>query len=257
MGISKAEVDRLLRLAKARAKQAEREAEAREKILLAEVRDQLTAEFDAHDALWAEAVTIAEEAAAKANSHIRAVCSDLGIPPSEAPQLALGWASRGPSYSDKQRRAELYKLAETRLAAATKAAKAGIGDRLLDVETELLAGQLESTAALAFLASMPTVETLMPPLQIEDLGVVRWQPPEDAATQLTTPLTPADKRRRRVRRAIEANPGLSDRAIAKLAGVDHKTVAAHRGGELPAAAGELAGELPRGDNVDRKSNDNE
>ena len=87
----------------------------------------------------------------------------------------------------------------------------------------------------------------MPSLSIEDLGVVRWQPPEDAATQLTTPLTPADRRRRRILRAIEANPTASDRKIAEITGCDHKTVAVYRrggesGGEFPA----LTGELPRG-----------
>ncbi|MGZ4526579.1 MAG: hypothetical protein ACXVX7_09020 [Mycobacterium sp.] len=240
--MTKSERDQLTKLARLRAKQADREAEAREKILLAEVEDQLTAEFHAHDALWAEAVTIAEEAAAKANAHIRAVCSDLGIPPKEAPQLGLGWCPRGPSYADRERRAELRKLAATRLAALTKTAKAAIHDRLLEVETELIVGELQSSDARKFLGAMPTADQLMPALRIEDLGVVRWQPPEDAATQLTTPLTPTEKRQRRIARAIEANPGASDRQIGKIAGVDHKTVAAHRrgdGGEFPAIGGEF------------------
>ena len=93
---------------------------------------------------------------------------------------------------------------------------------------------------------MPTVEQLMPPLSLEDIGVIRWQPPEDAAAQLTTPLTPADRRRRRVLRAIEADPGASDRKIAAIAGCDHKTVARCRRErwELPAIGGELPW-LPR------------
>jgi hypothetical protein len=238
--MTKGERDQLSKLARIRAKQAEREAEAREKILLAEVQDQLSAEFDAHDALWAHAVIIAEEAAAKANAHIRAVCSDLGVPAKEAPQLALAWQSRGPSYANEKRRAELHKLAVTRLTALTKTAKAAIGDRLLEVETELIAGELKSGEAKRFLEAMPAVEQLMPALSIEDLGVVRWQPPEDAAAQLTTPRSPAEKRHRRILRAIEANPGASDRKIAELAGVDHKTVAAHRArGESLAIRGEL------------------
>lgn len=238
--MTKSEREQLSKLARLRARQAEREAEAREKILLAEVQDQLTAEFDAHDELWAEAVTIAEEAAAKANAHIRAVCADLGIPPREAPQPGLAWHC-GPSYSDEKRRGELRKLAATRLAALTKTAKAAIGDRLLEVETELIASDLKSGDAKAFLLAMPTAEQLMPPLSIEELGVVRWQPPEDAATQLITPLSPAEKRRRRILRAIEANPGASDRKIAQIAGVDHKTVAAHRRDrrEVPAIGGEI------------------
>lgn len=251
-GMTKADRDQPL--ARLRAKQAEREAEPREKILLAEVQNQLTADFDAHDALWAEAVTIAEEAAAKANAHIRLACADLGIPSNEAaPQLELGWQSRSPRYSDSSRRAELLKLAETRLAALTKTAKTAIQDKLLVVETELIAGRLASADAKAFLeTSMPTAEQLMPRLSLDDLGVVRWQPPEDLAGQLTAPLTPADRKRRRILRAI-ANPGASNHAIAKIVGVDHKTVAAHRRserGEFPTAAGELPRDFPRGDEGD-------
>ncbi|OBG69483.1 hypothetical protein [Mycobacterium sp. E3339] len=239
--MTKAERDQLVKVARLRAKQAEREAEARQATLLAEVQDQLTAEFDAHDKLWSDAVTVAEEALDKTNAQIRLQCAELGIPAVEAPQLVMGWRSRGPSYSNRNRRAELRKLAETRLAALTKTAKVAIRDNLLDVETELIAGDLQSADARKFLASLPTAEELMPALRIEDLGVVRWQPPEDAATQLTTPLTPADRRRRRILRAIEANPTASDRKVAEIAGVDHKTVAAHRRGrgESPATGGEL------------------
>ncbi len=194
------------------------------------MQNQLTTEFDAHDALWAEAVTIAEEYVGKANAQIALQCMDLVIPAAEAPRILTSWLSRGPSYADRTRRAELRKLAETRLTALTKTAKAAIGDRLLDVETELIAGGLQSDQAKAFLDLMPTAEELMPALQIEDLGVARWQPPDDAATQLTTPLSATD-RRRRIRRAIEADQGASNRKIAEIAGVDHKTVAAYRSGE--------------------------
>ena len=68
----------------------------------------------------------------------------------------------------------------------------------------------------------------MPPLSLEDLGVVRWQPPEDAATSLTTPLTPADRRRRQIRRAIETTPDASDRKVAEIPGCDHEAVTAYR-----------------------------
>lgn len=59
-------------MARARAKQAEHEADARAKTLLAEVINDMTVEYEARDALWADAVAIAEEAAAKANAQIQA-----------------------------------------------------------------------------------------------------------------------------------------------------------------------------------------
>lgn len=239
--MTKAERDQLIRIARRRAKQAEREAEMREKVLLAEVQDQLTAEFQANDALWADAVTIAREAAAKANAQIAARCAELGIPAKDAPGLELGWRSRSPQYADKGRRAELRKLAEVRLAALTKTAKTAIQSAALDTEEALVMGGLQSGEAKAAFEALPTAEGLMPPLSLDDLGVVRWQPPDDAATQLTTPLTPADRRRRQILRAIEANPGASDRGVAEIAGCDHKTVAAHRRdrGEIPAISGEF------------------
>ena len=45
-------------IAKGRAKQAEREAETQEKILIVEVLDLMTAEYAARDELWSDAVAI-------------------------------------------------------------------------------------------------------------------------------------------------------------------------------------------------------
>lgn len=129
----------------------------------------------------------------------------------------------------------------------TKTAKTAIQKHALDVEEKLIIGGLESTEAKDILASLPTPEQLMPALSLDDLGVKHWQPPENIAAQLTTPMTPADRRRRQILRAIEANPTASNRAIAKIAGVDPKTVAAHRvqgeGEEFPA----LGEEFPIGE----------
>jgi hypothetical protein len=238
--MTKADREALAVLARKRAKQAEREAVMREKVLLAEVQDLITAEYEARDALWADAAALAEQYAAKANAQIQARCADLGIPSKHAPGLELGWRRRSGDFVDSKRRAELFKLAETRLAALTETAKTVINANLLRVEEQLILGGLDSDEAREFLASMPTVEQLMPALSLDDLGVVRWQPPEDAATQLTTPLTPTDRKRRQIRRAIEANPGASDRKIGEILGCDHKTVAAHRrkSGEFPAIDGE-------------------
>jgi hypothetical protein len=237
--IPKADRDALIRVARARAKQAE--ADARAKVLLADVLNDITAEYNAHDALWADAVAIAEGYAAKANAQIQVRCAELGVPPAQAPGLELGWRRRSAQFSDQDRRSEVRKLAEARLDALTQNAKTAIRASALDVEEQLILGGLESAEAKEFLAALPTVVQLMPPLAIEDLGVVRWQPPEDAAARLTTWLSPADRRDRRVLRAIEANPGASDRRIAEIAGVDHKTVAAYRRerGEIATAAGEI------------------
>ena len=237
--MTKADRDALIKIARARAKQAEREADARSNVLYAEVVNQITAEYEAHDALWADAVSIAEEATAKANADIQAQCAALGIPSQDAPQIQIGWMSRSMNYSDRNRRSELYKLAEARLAALNKTAKTAIQSTALDIEEHLVLGGLESSHAREFMASMPTVEQLMPALSLEDLGVVRWQPPEGAAAQLTTPLSASARRHRLIRRVIVADPNMGDHEVAEMVGdCDHETVAAARresAGELPAS----------------------
>src|SRR5437773_421489 len=80
-------------------------------------------------------------------------------------------------------------------------------------EAALIAPSLESDDARAFLEAMPTAEQLMPSLSLDDLGVRTWQPPEGAAAAALTPSTAADRRRRKVLRAIAANPAASDREI--------------------------------------------
>jgi hypothetical protein len=71
----------LIHIAEKRAKQSEIEVDSRAKTLYAEVMNDITAEYEARDALWTDAVAIAEEAAIKANGRIQARCAELGIPP--------------------------------------------------------------------------------------------------------------------------------------------------------------------------------
>lgn len=239
--MSRADRDALIRVVKLRGKQAKDEADTREKVLLAQIEDQMSAEFSRRDELWAEAVAIAEDAARKANDLIVARCVDLGIPAAQAPRLRTGWLSRSPDFIDPKRRAELRRLAQARLTALTKTAKTTIDRHAGEAETALLLGGLESSEARELARSLPTAEALMPALTLDDLGVKGWQPPEDAAGQLLTPSTTADRKRRRILRAIEANPDATDRGIAEIAGCDHKTVAAYRRerGEFPTPAGEF------------------
>ena len=233
--MNKSERDDLVRLVRLRAKQARTDAETRAKILLAEVEDLMAGQFEAEDELWGQAVAIAEKAAVRANEQIAGQCALLGIPAQHAPGLELRWRMRSQEFTSQARRAELRRVAHTRLAALTAAAKSAIDSEALAAETALVAGSLESADARAVLDALPTAEQLMPALTLDDLGVKTWQPPEGAAAALLTPSTTADRRRRKVLAAIEAHPGWSDRKIAEIAGVDHKTVAAYRrrAGEIP------------------------
>ena len=195
-GMSKDDRNALIRIVKARAKQSEREADSRAKILLSEIEDLMAAEYEARDALWDDSVAIAEEAKIKANEQIRARCAEFGVPARHAPQLNLSFQSRSLSFADRGRRAELKNPAEARLDALTTTAKAEIQRRALDVEEQLLVSGLETSEARMVIQAMPTVEQLMPSLSLDDLGVKRWQPPKGIAAQFVTPMSPADRIKR-------------------------------------------------------------
>ncbi len=244
--VNKSDRDQLIRMARDRAKVAKADAAGRVKILLSDVESTLAREFEAQDELWNQAVQIAEAEVAKANERIMSQCRLMGIPRKRAPLLTLGWAGRSGEFADSARRGELRKRAQTTLDALLAAARTAIDRACLETTEALMAGGLEDDGN-AFLEAMPTVEQLMPPLALADLGVTTWAPPDSAAEELLTPSTSADRKRIRIRQALADNPGKSDRQIAAIAGVDHKTVAGVRRaysatgptGELPAADGEF------------------
>ena len=121
----------------------------------------------------------------------------------------------------------MRKVAQSKLTALTASAKTAIDRAVLEtVEALITPGQ--DDAAREFLERMPTAEQLMPPLELSDLGLKTWTPPDSAAEELLTPMTTADRKRAKVRQAIKANPDASDREVARIAGVDHKTVAGVR-----------------------------
>jgi hypothetical protein len=242
--MNRAERNDLIRLVKARAQQARSEADQRKAVLLNEAEELMAAEFEARDEMWAEAVAIAGDAAAKANDLIRARCQDLGIPARFAPSVDIGWSARSPEFRAAGRRAELRKLAQSRVETLTKTAKTMIDRQALDAETALLAGGLESEDARAHLVAMKTVEELMPTLTLDDIGVKHWQPDPGAAAALLTPGGAMSRRRKLILQAIERSPAASNRQIAAAIGCDPKTVAAaRRAGEVGADGGELAGEV--------------
>lgn len=165
---TKGERDELLRYSRRREAVAVEQAKARAETLLADVEGQLAMVFKPDDEAWKAIVAESRELVAAANEHIAAECRKAGIPESVAPALSLGWESRGEN-TLKARRAELRKVAETRLAAEQRRAIAIIKEKSVEFEGLVLAGGLESEAAKALLASMPSIKELMPALDVAAL----------------------------------------------------------------------------------------
>ncbi len=258
--MSKADRANLERLARKRAKVAKSMIGERVKVLRADVEDQLSAEYDYSDAAWIEVTKRAQRAVAEADAEVAAVCRRVGIPAEFRPSLSLAWDRRGGN-AILSRRIELRRLAHARIDAAAESAKVTIESKLLDVETELIRDGLDSAEAVAYVASMPTPEQLLPAVvvgelepgssadQFEELRGRRggWTPPQEAAGALLTPSSASNREQKRqaVAAALAADPDGSDRAIGRLAGVDHKTVAKLRGegGEVPAESGEVPSDV--------------
>jgi hypothetical protein len=142
---------------------------------------------------------------------------------------------------------------------AAAAAKVAIDRSQLDVETELITPALSSGAAIEALEAMPSVDQLMPVLDVDEIGpgvadedqmhprYRNWEPPTESVSAVLTPssATTREAKRDAVARALAAEPTASDRAIARTVGVDHKTVGKLRG--IP----QSHGDIPTDDEGDR------
>jgi hypothetical protein len=167
--MTKGERDDLVRLIKQREKVAKTAAEQRSAAMLAEFERQVSALHDFNtDEVWSAAAQAAAEAARKANAEVLTRAKELGIPEEFAPRLAFSWARRGENEYNA-RRSELRRVAKAEIETVEKLALVQIEAQSVQAQTEVIAHGLTSDAAISFLQSMPSVEKLMPPLDLETI----------------------------------------------------------------------------------------
>jgi hypothetical protein len=162
------ERDELAKLVRKREKLAKVAMAGRAAELEADFEAQLAARYEAEDAAWKDYVEKAEAAVRQADAQIARIAAERGIPKQFRPSFGCYWRERGENAS-KERRAELRKVAKAAIAAAQKTAAMAIERRSVEIQTELVAGGLQSDAAKAFLETMPTPEQLMPPVLMADV----------------------------------------------------------------------------------------
>ena len=155
----------------------------RERVMKAGARERsakMMAEFDMQsaqiykfddDKVWEEATRVAQAAADEASAVIAERCRALGIPEEFAPGLNLGWYSRGQN-AVASRRAELRRMAKSRIEAMEVETITKIERLSLDAQTGIVMQGLESPAAKAFLESLPAIEMLMPSIDPHALKVL-------------------------------------------------------------------------------------
>lgn len=166
--MTRREREDLAQLTRQRERVAKTAAKQRSAELLADAEKSLATTFRKEDERWRTIVASAEEEVKAVNARILEHCREEGVPEQFAPSLNTYFLSRGEN-GLKERRVELRKVAQTRIAALEAKAKSEIERRSLEIQTQLLAAGLDTGAALAFLASMPTAEQLMPALAVGEI----------------------------------------------------------------------------------------
>lgn len=170
-GMSRRDREELAKLCRRRERVAKSDARQRAAEIRADGEAQLATIFEVDDARWAEAIKIAEAAIAEANATIDRHCDLTGVPKGFRPSVGLGWSSRGENAS-ASRRGELRRVLDTRVAALEKQAFTEIERQSLAIQTQLIAGGLDSVEGQAFLDQMPTAAQLMPGLAVSEFPEV-------------------------------------------------------------------------------------
>jgi hypothetical protein len=167
--MKKGERDDLLKLVRARERVLKSAAEQRGLELLAEFEANVSAIYAFNkDETWAAAMAQAKAAIDDAQKIVASRCAQLGIPEEFAPEINVYWHSRGENASN-QRVAELRRKAKAEIAAIEQAARVEIERMSINAQTDIIRAGLESDGAKAFFDQLPTVERLMPALDMKQI----------------------------------------------------------------------------------------
>jgi hypothetical protein len=170
-GMTKGEREDLQRLIRQREKVLKSAAKQRSTELLADFENQMGSEFSFDDdATWAQAYKEAEIEVAKAQKIIAHRCSVLGIPDRFAPNLEIRWRARGYDNLVDKRKAELRRMATTRIEAIEQKAVADIELNCLKAQEHIAFAGLTSDAARGFIEALPSIDSLMPALSYSEIA---------------------------------------------------------------------------------------
>jgi hypothetical protein len=160
----------LLQICRHRERVAKAEADALAARRRAEFQAQLgrVYSWDENDT-WKAATKTAREFTQECVERITAECDKLGIPRWAQPELGPPqWYGRGEN-AVAQRRAELTKVANTKIDHLLKETKHAIEAKSVEIQTHLIADGLASADAKTFLESIPTPAQLMPVVTVEEI----------------------------------------------------------------------------------------
>jgi len=159
--MSKAERAELRSLIRQRFKVLRAEVEARRSELAAEMLQRIDARFAAEDKAWTDAMFLIAEAAREANRKANDILRGLDIDAHDSSREYTVVTARHIVKPQAERNI-LIRNGTSRIDAQVKSAYLQLDQQEADLLTRLVAGGLESDAARAFLAEIPTVSALVP-----------------------------------------------------------------------------------------------
>jgi hypothetical protein len=130
---------------------------------MAQFEQDLATIYQAHDERWKHISELVHQVESEANAELKRICEAEGIAESFRPHYSVSFYRRGENV-EASRRAELRKVAQTRVKADAKAAKISIENASAEIQEELLIGGLHSEEAKRLVERMPDPQALMPPL---------------------------------------------------------------------------------------------
>ena len=166
--MTRQEREALAKLIRQRERLAKTGAAERSAVLLADFEQQADRMYAYdEDDVWRQAVLAAKEEVAKASVQISKRCSELGIPQPFAPTLSVVWHQQRASVGVE--RAKMRQVAKRRIEQIEATARTAIERASVAAQEALLIGALTTESARMFADTMPSVEELMPKLDMSDL----------------------------------------------------------------------------------------
>jgi hypothetical protein len=173
--MSKNEREELGRLLRQKARVAKAHVKLRKKDQMADFAEKIAAKYDPVDlgleTAYNEALETGRRMQDQINAGMDARLEELGVAKhfrGRGLTVVVMWEGRGEN-STASRRVELLRVAQTAADAAEQRAIVAIDTKVLQLEELLTRSQLRSHEANRLLESFPTVESLLPPLDLTDV----------------------------------------------------------------------------------------
>ena len=174
--MTKSEIDVVSRALRVNVRVAHTQITALGPKLKAEFELQLSTSYPATgDPVWNDALNQVYQSYTLQQARVNARSEELGIPERFRPQIREpGWASswRSSCFDYKEYRAEMCKLANAQIDDMLKSRRAQLELESANIQYEIASHGCITDTAKEFLAKLPAIEAMIPPLQVSEVAAL-------------------------------------------------------------------------------------